>query len=256
MLFRSAIFGSYKEKSASLSGDALSVTILDTFVALMAGLIIIPACFSFGIEPDAGPSLIFITLPNVFNQMAGGRIWGTLFFLFMSFAAISTVIAVFENILACSMDLWKWSRKKAVIVNLIAITLLSVPCVLGFNVLSGFQPLGPGSGVLDLDFANLASYELRCETLVFQSEAHLVSHSHCKKLVIRRLVNCAHQLPYFFWWPASDIFVLQKNFTFNLATTISAQQSANSLNQGRFTAAAAPCQKQHLTWLELQIDIF
>ena len=146
-----AIFGSYKEKNASLTGDALSVTVLDTFVALMAGLIIIPACFSFGIQPDAGPSLIFITLPNIFNQMAGGRIWGTLFFLFMSFAAISTVIAVFENILACSMDLWKWSRNKAVAVNLIAIIVLSVPCVLGFNVLSGIQPLGPGSGILDLE---------------------------------------------------------------------------------------------------------
>lgn len=146
-----AICGSYKEKNASLTGDALSVTVLDTFVALMAGLIIIPACFSFGIQPDAGPSLIFITLPNIFNQMAGGRIWGTLFFLFMSFAAISTVIAVFENILACSMDLWKWSRNKAVALNLIAIIVLSVPCVLGFNVLSGIQPLGPGSGILDLE---------------------------------------------------------------------------------------------------------
>ena len=146
-----AICGSYKEKNASLTGDALSVTVLDTFVALMAGLIIIPACFSFGIQPDAGPSLIFITLPNIFNQMVGGRIWGTLFFLFMSFAAISTVIAVFENILACSMDLWKWSRNKAVAVNLIAIIVLSVPCVLGFNVLSGIQPLGPGSGILDLE---------------------------------------------------------------------------------------------------------
>ena len=146
-----AICGSYKEKNASLTGDALSVTVLDTFVALMAGLIIIPACFSFGIQPDAGPSLIFITLPNIFNQMAGGRIWGTLFFLFMSFAAISTVIAVFENILACSMDLWKWSRNKAVAVNLIAIIVLSVPCMLGFNVLSGIQPLGPGSGILDLE---------------------------------------------------------------------------------------------------------
>lgn len=162
-----AIFGSYKEKSASLSGDALSVTILDTFVALMAGLIIIPACFSFGIEPDAGPSLIFITLPNVFNQMAGGRIWGTLFFLFMSFAAISTVIAVFENILACSMDLWKWSRKKSVLVNLIAITLLSVPCVLGFNVLSGFQPLGPGSGVLDLEDFLVSNNLLPLGSLVY-----------------------------------------------------------------------------------------
>lgn len=154
-----AICGSYKEKSATLTGDALSVTLLDTFVALMAGLIIIPACFSFGIEPDAGPSLIFITLPNIFIQMAGGRIWGALFFLFMSFASVSTVVAVFENILACSMDLWKWGRGKAVAVNFVAIVVLSIPCVLGFNVLSGFQPLGPGSVILDLeDF--LVSYNL------------------------------------------------------------------------------------------------
>ena len=162
-----AICGSYKEKSASLTGDALSVTVLDTFVALMSGLIIIPACFSFGIKPDAGPSLIFITLPNIFKQMAGGRIWGTLFFLFMSFAAISTVIAVFENILACSMDLWKWSRKKAVAVNLVSIILLSVPCVLGFNVLSGIQPLGPGSGIMDFEDFLVSSNLLPLGSLVY-----------------------------------------------------------------------------------------
>ena len=162
-----AICGSYKEKTASLTGDALSVTILDTFVALMSGLIIIPACFSFGIQPDAGPSLIFITLPNIFKQMAGGRIWGTLFFLFMSFAAISTVIAVFENILACSMDLWRWSRKKAVAVNLVSIILLSVPCVLGFNVLSGIQPLGPGSGIMDFEDFLVSSNLLPLGSLVY-----------------------------------------------------------------------------------------
>ena len=162
-----AICGSYKEKTASLTGDAISVTVLDTFVALMAGLIIIPACFSFGIQPDAGPSLIFITLPNIFKQMAGGRLWGTLFFLFMSFAAISTVIAVFENILACSMDLWNWSRKKAVAVNLAAIVVLSVPCVLGFNVLSGVQPLGPGSGILDLEDFLVSNNLLPLGSLVY-----------------------------------------------------------------------------------------
>ncbi len=112
-----AIFGSYLDKSRSLTGEALSITILDTFVALMAGLIIIPACFAYGIEPDAGPSLIFITLPNIFNQMTGGRIWRSLFFLFLSFAALSTVIAVFENIISFAIDLWGWSRKKAVIFN-------------------------------------------------------------------------------------------------------------------------------------------
>lgn len=162
-----AICGSYKEKTAALAGDALSVTVLDTFVALMAGLIILPACFSFGIEPDAGPSLIFITLPNIFKQMAGGRLWGTLFFLFMSFAAISTVIAVFENILACTMDLWGWSRKKAVAVNLAAITALSIPCVLGFNVLSGIQPLGPGSGIMDLEDFLVSNNLLPLGSLVY-----------------------------------------------------------------------------------------
>lgn len=162
-----AICGSYKEKSATLAGDALSVTILDTFVALMAGLIIIPACFSFGIQPDAGPSLIFITLPNIFIQMTGGRLWGALFFLFMSFASISTVIAVFENILACSMDLWKWSRGKAVAVNFAAITVLSIPCVLGFNVLSGIQPLGSGSGILDLEDFLVSNNLLPLGSLVY-----------------------------------------------------------------------------------------
>ena len=146
-----AIFGSYLNKERSLSGEALSITLLDTFVALMAGLIIIPACFSFGIEPDAGPSLIFITLPNIFNQMTGGRIWGTLFFLFLSFAALSTVIAVFENIISFAIDLWGFPRKKAVICNVFAIILLSLPCILGFNVLSGFQPLGPGTNIMDLE---------------------------------------------------------------------------------------------------------
>ena len=162
-----SICGSYKEKDESLTGDAVSVTVLDTFVALMAGLIIIPACFSFGIEPGAGPSLIFITLPNIFNQMAGGRIWGTLFFLFMSFAAISTVITVFENILACSMDLWHWSRRKAVLVDMAAMILLALPCVLGFNVLAGFQPLGAGSGVLDLEDFLVSNLFLPLGSLVY-----------------------------------------------------------------------------------------
>ncbi len=146
-----AIFGSYLDKSRSLTGETVSITLLDTFVALMAGLIIIPACFSFGIEPGVGPSLIFITLPNIFNQMAGGRVWGTLFFLFLSFAALSTVIAVFENIISFAIDLWGWQRKKAVAVNIIAIILLSLPCILGFNLLSGIQPLGGGSTIMDLE---------------------------------------------------------------------------------------------------------
>ena len=144
-----AIFGSYIGKERSLTGEALSIAILDTFVALMAGLIIFPACFAYDIQPDSGPNLIFITLPNVFNAMKGGRLWGTLFFLFMSFAAFSTIIAVFENILSFAMDLTGCSRKKAVVINLIAIIVLSLPCVLGFNVLSGLKL--PGGSVLDFE---------------------------------------------------------------------------------------------------------
>lgn len=153
------IFGSYLKRERTLVGEARSVVILDTFVALMAGFIIIPACFAYGVEPDKGPSLLFITLPNVFNHMSGGRIWGTCFFVFMSFAALSTIIAVFENILSFYMDLLHWERKKAVIFNIILVTLLSLPAVFGFNLLSAFQPLGAGSTIMDLeDF--LVSYNL------------------------------------------------------------------------------------------------
>lgn len=162
-----AIFGSYLDKSRSLTGEALSITILDTFVALMAGLIIIPACFAYGIEPDAGPSLIFITLPNIFNQMTGGRIWGSLFFLFLSFAALSTVIAVFENIISFAIDLWGWSRKKAVIFNILAIIVLSMPCVLGYNILSGFQPLGSGTTIMELEDFLISSNVLPLGSLVY-----------------------------------------------------------------------------------------
>lgn len=146
-----AIFGSYIGKDRSLLGESVSIAVLDTFVAVVAGLIIFPACFSFGIDPDSGPSLIFITLPNVFNAMPGGRIWGTLFFVFMAFAAFSTVLAVFENIISCGMDLFGFSRKKSCVVNLAALLVLSMPCVLGYNIWSGFQPLGGGSSVLDLE---------------------------------------------------------------------------------------------------------
>lgn len=146
-----AIFGSYLKKDRSLLGEAVNVTVLDTFVAITAGLIIFPACFAYGVKPDSGPSLIFITLPNIFNNIAMGRLWGSLFFVFMSFAALSTVLAVFENIMAMTMDLTGWSRKKTCIINGIALFVLSVPCVLGFNLWSGFQPLGAGTGVLDLE---------------------------------------------------------------------------------------------------------
>lgn len=162
-----AIFGSYIDKKRRLTGEAVCVTVLDTCVALIAGMIIFPASFAFGVQPDSGPSLIFITLPNIFNSMSGGRIWGTLFFLCMLFAAASTIIAVFENIIAFAMDLTNCSRAKAVVVNLIAIVILSLPCVLGFNVLSGFQPLGAGSNVLDLEDFIVSNNLLPLGSLVY-----------------------------------------------------------------------------------------
>ena len=146
-----AIFGSYIGKERTLTGEAVCVTVLDTLVALIAGFIIFPACFAFNVQPDSGPSLIFITLPNIFNAMSAGRIWGTIFFLCMFFAACSTIIAVFENIIAFVMDLTNCSRTKAVVGNLIAIIVLSLPCILGFNVWSGFMPLGAGSNIQDLE---------------------------------------------------------------------------------------------------------
>ena len=145
------IFGSYMDKSHTLLGESMRIAALDTFVAFFSGLIIFPACFSFGINPDSGPSLIFITLPNVFISMPGGRLWGSLFFLFMTFASFSTILAVFENILACCMEQFDWSRQKASAINLVLMLVASLPCVLGFNVWSGFQPLGAGTGVLDLE---------------------------------------------------------------------------------------------------------
>lgn len=153
------IFGSYLDKKKRLGGEAVNVMVLDTFVALMAGFIIIPACFAFGVQPDSGPSLLFITLPNVFNQMAGGRIWGALFFIFMSFAALSTIIAVFENLIAAFMDMKGWSRSKSVAVNFIIITAISIPAILGFNLWSKVQLLGEGTGIMDVeDF--IVSYNL------------------------------------------------------------------------------------------------
>ena len=146
-----AIFGSYLGKDRSLMGESVNVALLDTFVAITSGLIIFPACFAYNIEVDAGPPLIFVTLPNLFNNMPLGRLWGSLFFMFMTFAALSTVLAVFENILACCMDLFGWSRKKSCLINGIAMFLLSIPCILGYNVLSSFKPFGEGSAVLDLE---------------------------------------------------------------------------------------------------------
>ena len=154
-----AIFGSYIGKERRLLGESINIAVLDTAISIIAGLIIFPACFSFNVDPGQGPGLIFVTLPNIFNAMSGGRIWGSLFFIFMSFAAFSTVIAVFENIISFGMDLWGWSRKKASIINMFLLIVLSMPCILGFNVLSWIQPLGEGTGILDLeDF--IISYNL------------------------------------------------------------------------------------------------
>lgn len=162
-----AIFGSYLGKDRSLLGESINIVALDTFVAIVSGLIIFPSCFAFGVNPDQGPSLIFVTLPNIFVQMPGGRIWGSCFFIFMAFAAFSTVIAVFENIMSSCMDLWGWSRKKTAIVNTIVIILASLPCILGFNLLSGFHPLGDGTSVLDLEDFMISNLILPIGSLIY-----------------------------------------------------------------------------------------
>ena len=162
-----AIFGSYIGKDRALMGESINVTVLDTLVAVIAGLIIFPSCFAFGVQPDSGPNLIFITLPNIFNSMPGGRIWGSLFFIFMAFAALTTIIAVFENIIAMSTELTGCSRKKAVLVNGFLIAMLSIPCVLGFNAWSGFQPLGAGSNIMDLEDFIVSNNLLPLGSLVY-----------------------------------------------------------------------------------------
>ncbi len=146
-----AVFGSYIGKAKRLTGEAIWVIVLDTFVAIMAGLIIFPACFAYGVSPSSGPNLLFVTLPNVFNHMALGRLWGTLFFLFMAFASMSTIIAVFENLIVCFFELLHVDRRKIIRAGIPVMILLSLPCVLGFNVWSGFTPFGPGTGALDLE---------------------------------------------------------------------------------------------------------
>ena len=146
------ILGSYMTREKTLPSESIKICILDTFVAITAGLIIFPACFSYGVEPNQGPALIFVTLPNVFVNMAGGRIWGTLFFMFMTFACFSTVIAVFENLISFCIDMFNMSRTKSVIINAIIMLIGCLPCIFGFNLLSGFNILG--KGVLDIeDFA-------------------------------------------------------------------------------------------------------
>ena len=162
-----AIFGSYIGKDHALLGESARVVVLDTFVAITAGMIIFPACFTYGVDQTSGPSLIFITLPNIFANMSMGRLWGSLFFLFMSFAALSTVLAVFENIICCGMELTGCSRKKSCLVNLVLITLLSVPCVLGYNLWAwdGFAVFG--GAVLDLEDFLVSNLFLPLGSLVY-----------------------------------------------------------------------------------------
>ena len=162
-----AIFGSYIGRDHTLMGEALRVSILDTVVAFVAGLIIFPACFAYGVAADSGANLIFITLPNVFDSMPLGQVWGALFFVFLSFAALSTIIAVFENIISFGMDKWGWSRGKAALVNTVAILVLSMPCVLGFNLWSSVQPLGAGTSIMDLEDFLISDNLLPLGSLVY-----------------------------------------------------------------------------------------
>lgn len=159
------IFGSYMKKDHTLTGEAVRICCLDTFVAIMAGLIIFPACFSYNVEAGQGPALIFDALPNVFVNMAGGRIWGTLFFLFMTFASFSTVIAVFENLVSFVSDTFHISRKKSSIINFIIVFITSLPCMFGFNLLSGVNVLG--MGILDMEDFVVSNILLPLGSLVY-----------------------------------------------------------------------------------------
>lgn len=162
-----SIFGSYIDKNRSLTSESLNICILDTLVALFAGLIIFPACSAFGVNPGEGPGLVFVTLPGIFNRMPLGQLWETLFFVFMAFAAMSTIIAVFENIISYCMDKWNMSRKKAVMINLIGVLVLSLPCVFGFNLLNFITPLGAGSTIQDLEDFIVSNNLLPLGSLIF-----------------------------------------------------------------------------------------
>ncbi len=162
-----AVFGSYIGRERSLLGEAVNVAVLDTFVAVVSGLIIFPACFAYGVAPDQGPKLIFVTLPNIFNHMSGGRLWGSLFFVFMSFAAFSTVIGVLETLIAGLMELTGWSRRKTCLIGGAGLFLLSLPCALGFNILSGVQPMGEGSTIMDVEDFAVSNLILPIGSLLF-----------------------------------------------------------------------------------------
>lgn len=160
------IFGSYTSDKYTLGGEALRICVLDTIVAIAAGLIIIPACFAYSVEPDAGPSLIFLTLPHIFLDMPGGRFWGAAFFLFMTFASFSTVLAVFENLLSGCIDEFHWTRKKATLACLAVVFVLSIPCALGYNLLSGFHLIG-GRDILDSEDFIVSNFLLPLGSLVY-----------------------------------------------------------------------------------------
>ena len=160
------VFGSYMSKDHTLLSESVRIASLDTFVAIMSGLIIFPACFSFGVQPDAGPNLIFVTLPRIFTNMSFGNVWGALFFLFMTFASFSTVTAVFENLISFCIDTFDWNRKKAVCINCIAVLLLSLPCVLGFNLWSDVH-LIKGMGILDSEDFLVSNLLLPLGSLIF-----------------------------------------------------------------------------------------
>ena len=162
-----SLFGSYIGKERSLLGESLNIALLDTFVAITSGLIIFPACFTFHVDQTSGPGLIFITLPNIFNHIPMGKLWGSLFFIFMSFAAFSTILAVFENIISCGMELTGWSRKKSSFINAIAIILLSVPCVLGYNLWSSDIFAVFGGAVLDFEDFLVSNLFLPLGSLVY-----------------------------------------------------------------------------------------
>ncbi len=162
-----AIFGSYIGKERTLLGESVNIALLDTFVAICSGLIIFPACSAYGVDVGSGPNLIFVTLPNIFNNIPFGRLWGSLFFVFMSFAALSTIFAVFENIISCTMELFGKSRRATTIANAVLIFVLSLPCALGFNVLSGITPFGGTSNIMDLEDFLVSNIILPLGSLIF-----------------------------------------------------------------------------------------
>ena len=162
-----AIFGSYIDKKRTLLGESVNIAALDTFVALASGFIIFPACYAYDVDVTSGMGLIFLTLPNIFNNIPFGQLWGSLFFVFMSFAALSTIFAVFENVVSCTMDLFGWARKKASLMNGIFLVFACMPCALGWNVWSGFQPLGEGTNVMVLEDFFVSNLALPLGSLVF-----------------------------------------------------------------------------------------